>query len=398
MAKTAFERLSSQANLSAVWKDYRKRAVNSAAGINGLSPRKFDDEAGAHIRALSHELRDGYVYSKLRGVRVPKTDPTKFRVICIPTIQDRLVQRAVLNEIETKAKKLGIANEVSFGFVKDSDFVKRGTGTARDIALKHRRAKPWAFKADIEAFFDRIDRNGLTTEFTKAFSLPTLTHLVVGAVSCEVDDSNPRIRRVLHDNRIVAGKGLRQGMPLSPTLSNFVLRDFDKAFISRRFDLVRYADDLLVFASSRSECEEIEAFTKAELSKLGLKVSEAKTTICEPNQAVEFLGMELGPKDSGGYSLRVSDKQKAKIKEQFTNFNDLDHVIKEDLNAFSLARRLMHMAQGYTSAYRDADNFDEIEIQFSQWRQNCFITIYERLFGKGAIDKLPPVGRKFLMI
>ncbi len=62
-------------------------------------------------------------------------------------------------------------------------------------------------------------------------------------------------------------------LTLSPILSNFLLRHFDKAFTDNRYDLVRYADDLIVLASSRDECTAIKALTIGELSKLGLEVS-----------------------------------------------------------------------------------------------------------------------------
>ena len=122
----------------------------------------------------------------------------------------------------------------------------------------------------------------------------SLEPLIRGAINCEVDTSDSAIRRVLHDNGITKGKGLRQGMPLSPILSNFVLRDFDRAYGNNGYHLVRYADDLIVLGESRAKCQQIQDFTVLELRKLGLKVSETKTMICSPTEPVEFLGMELG--------------------------------------------------------------------------------------------------------
>ncbi|MGA8596014.1 MAG: reverse transcriptase/maturase family protein [Bryobacteraceae bacterium] len=216
------------------------------------------------------------------GVAVPKKDPTKKRVICIPTVRDRVVQRAVLRTISARAPKLGIVNDVSFGFIKDSNGVRRGAHAARNVAVQQRQVKPWAFKADIAAFFDRIPREELLHDFKRAFRLSSLTSLVGGAVSCEVDGSDPFLRRILEDNGIKAGRGLRQGMPLSPILSNFLLRDFDRAFAERSHALVRYADDLVVFASSRDECEAIRELTETELAKLKLQLSPEKTEICAP--------------------------------------------------------------------------------------------------------------------
>ena len=128
-----------------------------------------------------------------------------------------------------------------------------------------------------------------------------------------MDGSDPFFGGVLSDNGIEAGRGLRQGMPLSPILSNFLLRDFDRAFSERGHALVRYADDLVVFASSRDECETIQELTEFELAKLKLQFSPGKTEICGPHEPVEFLGMELGLRDgTSTYCLTVSTRQMAK--------------------------------------------------------------------------------------
>jgi RNA-directed DNA polymerase len=399
MAVTALNRLISVANLWDVWKEYRPRAKGSAPGIDGVSPKQFDDNVKQQIALIRTEVADGYTFSALRGVSVPKKDPTKFRMICVPTIKDRVVQRALLRVIESKAAVLGIANDVSFGFVKDTPGTKRGTIAARDAAIRHRQAKPWAFKADISSFFDRIRRQELITNFRKSFRLRSLSPLVEAAIACEVDASDPRIRRILDDNGIKRGEGLRQGMPLSPILSNFLLRDFDRAFAAARYDLVRYADDLIILASSRGECADVEALARAELSKLGLRLSEEKTETRAPDQPVEFLGMELGPKaGTSAYCLTIAAAQLTKIREQFTNFHDVDFAMKEGLDLPKLLRRLENMKSGYRTAYRVADNFKTLDERLDQWADNCISKIYSSMFDAKAIARLTPNQRRFLLL
>ena len=367
MTLTARDRLISAANLRDVWKEYRPRAKNSASGIDGVTPKQFDDNLTQWIAQIRAEVVDGYTFSALRGVSVPKKDPTKFRIICVPTIQDRVVQRALLRVIEGKATRLRIANDVSFGFVKDTPDTKRGTTAARAAAIRHRQVKPWVFKADITAFFDRINRQDLIESFRKSFQLRSLSSLVEAAIACEVDDSDPRIRRVLSENGIKRGRGLRQGMPLSPILSNFLLRDFDQAFAAAHYDLVRYADDLIILASTREECVAAEVLTRAELSKLGLALSEQKTEILAPDEPAEFLGMELSPKPgTSTYCLMISNQQLAKIREQFTKFHDVDFAVKEGLDLPKLLRRLENMKSGYRTAYRVADNFHALDQQIGR--------------------------------
>lgn len=357
MASTALDRLRSLENLREIWKEYWCQSKDSAPGIDGITPKFFNDNLSSNLNILRAELSDGYDYFPLRGVAVPKKDPTKKRVICIPTVRDRVVQRAVLRVIEARGSKLGIVNGVSFGFIKDSNGARRGAHAARNVAVQQRRMKPWAFKTDIAAFFDRIPREELLLDFNKAFRLRSLTSLIGGAINCEVDTSDRFLRRVLEDNGIKTGRGLRQGMPLSPILSNFLLRDFDRAFSERDHALVRYADDLVVFASSRDECEAIRDLTEAELAKLKLQLSPEKTEICAPQEPVEFLGMELGLKDgTSTYCLTVSMRQVEKIRESFRSLHDLDFAMSKGLDLAKFLRRLDHMKIGYRIAHGVADN------------------------------------------
>lgn len=399
MGSTALDRLISVANLMDVWKEYRPRAKGSAPGVDGCTPKQFDDNLMQRIALIRAEVTDGYAFSALRGVPVPKKDPTKFRIICVPTIQDRVVQRALLRVIEDKAIDLRIANDVSFGFVKDTPSTKRGAAAARAAAIRHRQAKPWVFKADITSFFDRICREDLISSFRKSFKLRSLSPLVESAINCEVDESDPRIRRVLYDNGIKRGEGLRQGMPLSPILSNFLLRDFDQAFTAGCYDLVRYADDLIVLASTREECAAIEALTRAELSKLGLGLSGQKTETRAPDEPVEFLGMELAPKPgTSAYCLTISNQQLTKIREQFTRFHDVDFAVKEGLDLPKLLRRLENMKSGYRAAYRVADNYEALDQQLDQWTSNCITKVYTSMFDAKSIAKLTATQRRFLLL
>jgi RNA-directed DNA polymerase len=399
MSSTALDRLRSFKNLRGVWKEYWCNNKESAAGVDGITPKIFNDSLPTNLTILRAQLSDGYDYFLLRGVAVPKKDPTKKRVICIPTVRDRLVQRAILQIIAARAPKLGIVNGVSFGFIKDCNGARRGAHAARNIAVHQRQIKPWAFKADIAAFFDRIPREELLHDFKKMFRLRSLTPLVAGAIKCEVDSSDPFLRRVLDDNGVKAGRGLRQGMPLSPILSNFLLRDFDRAFSERGFELVRYADDLVAFGSSREECEAIRELTEAELAKLKLQLSPEKTEICGPAEPVEFLGMELGLKDgTSTYCLSVSTKQVEKIRESFKALHDLDFAMSKGLDLTKLLRRLDHMKTGYRIAYGVADNFAFLNQQLDQWAQNCVVRIFRSIFGAPAVNKLNPRQKAFLML
>jgi RNA-directed DNA polymerase len=104
--------------------------------------------------------------------------------------------------------------------------------------------------------------------------------------------------------RIVGGKGNTRGTPqggvASPLLANIYMNRFlkhwrltgcDKAF---RAHVVAYADDFVIL--SRGRAAEALAWTKAVMTKLGLTLNEAKTSLRDARQErFDFLGYSFGP-------------------------------------------------------------------------------------------------------
>jgi hypothetical protein len=114
VTSSALHNLSSLDNLSAVWKAYwitAKRKIS--CGIDGITPKQFNDDLTNQLRRLQADIRSDYHYSQLRGVPIPKTDSPKMRLICIPTVRDRVIQRALLRVIEGRAAALGVEAALS---------------------------------------------------------------------------------------------------------------------------------------------------------------------------------------------------------------------------------------------------------------------------------------------
>lgn len=399
MAKSALEHLRSTENLKEVWKAYRSSHKKSAPGIDGITLQHFDGSLMHRLKLIRAEIGEGYSFSSLRAIPIPKRNSDKKRLICIPTLDDRVVQRAVLKKIEQRAVQLRIVNEVSFGFVKGETKDAKGLHAARKSAVALRQANRWAFKADISAFFDSIERQDLIERFDAAFKLRSLRQLVRAAIACEVDDHDPIVRRILVENGIKKGTGLRQGMPLSPILSNFVLRDFDDAFSQRSYKLIRYADDFVVFAQSEDECKRIQDFAAAELDKLGLSLSKSKTDVYSPTEPVEFLGMDLALRlGSEKFCLVVSNQKMDEIKKNFRRYHDWSIAQNEGLNAGALFTKLNQMRDGYGTAYSAADNITDLNNLLDELVRTCSDSIYGSLFGRSSVGKLNTNQRAFLMM
>jgi hypothetical protein len=110
------------------------------------------------------------------------------------------------------SKKLPIYNSSSFGFIKG-----RGAGDAIDRAVELRSLYEWCVKADIEAFFDQVPRSFVKERVSLALPNNSIVPLICDAIGCEIRGSSELQARVLAQG-IQGGRGVRQGMPLSPYL------------------------------------------------------------------------------------------------------------------------------------------------------------------------------------
>ena len=115
-------------------------------------------------------------------------------------------------------------------------------------------------------------------------------------------------------------KGIPQGSPLSPLLSNVLLNELDSYLEKKGKKYVRYADDFSIYTKGRKRAEEIgnQVFLFLK-NKLKLPINRQKSGIRRPLQ-FQLLGygflssFEKGEK--GKYQLVVSEKSWQKLKQE----------------------------------------------------------------------------------
>ncbi|MCI5126479.1 MAG: RNA-directed DNA polymerase, partial [Candidatus Electrothrix sp. AR5] len=89
-------------------------------------------------------------------------------------------------------------------------------------------------------------------------------------------------------------KGLLQGSPLSPPLSNLYLDEFDEQLAGLGYRVVRYGDDFVIMLRSSAEGEVALADIRLLLEPLGLSLQEDKTRLQPLDMGFTFLGLEFG--------------------------------------------------------------------------------------------------------
>jgi group II intron reverse transcriptase/maturase len=183
---------------------------------------------------------------------------------------------------------------------------------------------------DLEQFFDNVNHSKL-----------------IEVISRTIKDGRvvSPIHKYLNAGVLVAGKyeetrkGVPQGGPLSPLLSNIMLNELDKELTKRGHPFVRYADDCMIFCRSERAAERIlESISKFIDGKLFLKVNRDKTgtgSVC----GKKFLGYSFYFDKDGKCQLRLHpktiDKLKATLKKLTGRSNGMGYnQRKEALHLF----------------------------------------------------------------
>ena len=183
---------------------------------------------------------------------------------------------------------------------------------------------------DLEQFFDNVNHSKLIEVISRTVKDGRVVSL---------------IHKYLNAGVLVAGKyeetrkGVPQGGPLSPLLSNIMLNELDKELTKRGHPFVRYADDCMIFCMSARAAERIlESLSKFIEGRLFLKVNRDKTgtgSVC----GKKFLGYTFYFDGEGKCQFLLHPKTimklKAKLKELTGRSNGMGYKQrKETLNLF----------------------------------------------------------------
>ena len=292
-----------------IQKAYKQVTANKGSkGVDGITTAGLQVYMQENWDRISQEIIKGiYKPNAVLGVEIPKSSGGK-RLLGIPTVIDRLIQQAirqVLNPIYDIE-----FSEFSYGF-------RQARSTHQAIAQAQRYINEGyqnIIDLDLKSFFDIVNQDYLMSLLNRKIKDRLLMKL---------------IRRYLQSDIMLGGlsqtrdRGMPQGSPLSPLLSNIILNELDKELEKRGLRFIRYADDCSIFLKSKRSANRVKrGVSKFIVDKLHLQVNNEKTSICRP---VNYFTLGYGfvptykKGEKGKYNLRVSPssfkRMKQKVKE-----------------------------------------------------------------------------------
>ena len=280
-------------------------ANKGSAGVDGISIRELRKVFSAKKLQLIEAIQQGnYPMQPILGVTIPKGNG-KTRLLGVPTTTERVLQQAVMQSIAPLFEPEFSSH--SFGFRPNKN-ARQAIGQAREYihqGLNH------IVDIDLKNFFDEVDHCLLLNLVFQKVKCKTTMRLIRKWLRAPI-----KINGKLHKRK----KGVPQGSPLSPLLSNILLHQLDKEMHRRGHKFVRYADDFSIYCKSQNQATATRAVIEKFLrNKLKLTVNQEKSGIRRP-VTFNILGFGFVPTYEKGsknqYQLVVADKAWKRLKER----------------------------------------------------------------------------------
>lgn len=395
---SALEEATSIATLRAVWQRERTRLRQSCFGVDRVTGIAFENNLDRQLRELRHRLKSGFRSRGLLALAKPK-DSGGFRIICVPTIADRLVQFSLLDHLRPHLKAMGLDNSISYGVAKGRD---RSVLGARKFACSARADREWVYKTDIHRFFDNIGRDVLTSSVTQVVRQRSLHSLLVTFLQTEIEAGlDQGWKALIAECGLKKGVGVRQGMPLSPFFAGTYLREIDRWIASRGVAAARYVDDIVAFFPSEKDALAFHTALKERLARLSLSIGEpnqegSKTALYRPGEPAAFLGMEITKSPSGPYRLQVAPSTIAKVIQRIDDMKELSKLLEADVLLTTMGRHFEAVEHGYLNAYAEAQNRDELRDAMRKTSQAAQAAVLGEIFGLERLNQLGASQWRFL--
>lgn len=174
---------------------------------------------------------ENYLPQAILGVEIPKGNG-KTRLLGVPTVKDRLLQQAVSQVLMQHLEK--DFDENSFGF-RPGKNARQAVGKALQYIHEGRT---YIVDIDLKTFFDEVDHCLLLNLLYQKVKCSKTLKLIRQWLRVPI-----KINGKLQKRR----KGVPQGSPLSPLLSNILLNELDKELTKRKLKFVRGTQMILVF-------------------------------------------------------------------------------------------------------------------------------------------------------
>lgn len=270
-----FNNLLHHLNVELLTSSFYQLKKTAAVGIDRMSWHEYEQGLEDRIDDLHGRIHRGaYRATPSKRVYIEKADGRK-RPLGIPSLEDKIVQHAVRTVLQCIYEEDFVG--FSYGFRPH-----RSQHQALDalyVGITEKRVN-WILDADIEGFFDNIDRDWLVKFIEHRVGDKRIVRLILKWLNAGIIEGTD-----WSDN----GKGTPQGAVLSPLLANVFLHYVFDLWIKQwrtqhatgDVVVVRYADDFVIGFEHEADARACLAALHERLGQFGLNLHPKKTRLIE---------------------------------------------------------------------------------------------------------------------
>ena len=346
------KQLTSKKNLNLAYAQVYKN--KGSCGVDGVRVSELKSKLQSHGQLYIERIKVGkYQPSPILGIEIPKSNG-KTRLLGIPTVTDRVFQQALHQVMQPIFEK--DFQQYSYGFRPRRNANQAITQSLKNINSGYKHI----VDIDLKSFFDEVEHYILLELIYKKIKCKYTLKLLHQFLRVPIS-----INGELHKRR----KGVPQGSPLSPLLSNILLNELDKVLEKRGLLYVRYADDFSIYVKSKKSAKRVgNNVYKFLRDQLKLPINREKSGVCTPH-TFTVLGFSFVPLYKKGvkgkYQLVVKGSKwkefKAKLK--YLTKKTLPMSFEERI------QRLNWLIRGWINYFKQANIQAKLK-KLEEWLRN----------------------------
>jgi group II intron reverse transcriptase/maturase len=296
----AFTSLSHHIDIEWLREAHRRTRKDGAPGVDGQTAREYEVGLEEKLQSLLDRAKSGtYQAPPVKRVHIPKGTGTETRPIGIPTLEDKILQRAVAMELEAVYEQDFL--DCSYGF-RPGRSAHQALQALWDQTMATRGG--WVVEVDIRKFFDTLDHVQLRSILSRRVRDGVLLRLIGKWLNAGVLEGG---------ELSFPETGTPQGGVISPLLANIYLHEVLDVWFERdvrprlrgQATLIRYADDFVIVFTDEMDARRVMAVLPKRFDKYGLTLHPDKTRLIlfRPPEDRKGPGSDRGAKEPGSFDL-----------------------------------------------------------------------------------------------